>query len=425
MNNIKSQFPIFQSHPELVYLDNAASTQTPVSVIQAMDEYYTKYRANIHRGIYDLSQQSTEEYERARAKVAQFINAEKEEIVFTSGTTHGLNLLARSLAKNLQPGDNIVLTRLEHHANLVPWQQIAKEKGVEIRFIDLDLQMEEMDGDDLVFANMQNKFPIAKFSGPFTLDTSSAQKLIDKNTKIVSFSLVSNVLGNITHANEIIDVAKQYGAITIVDAAQAMAHIPLDIKNLDCDFLVFSGHKMYGPTGIGVLYGKKERLQILDPYFYGGDMVSIVTYQDAQWADIPVRFEGGTPNIAGAIGLGAAVEFIESIGWNNLIDHEVRLTERLFSELQKIEGVKIIGPEFGESRIGVVSFVLEGIHTHDVAEILNRDHVCIRGGHHCAMPLMQYLGLPGTNRVSVGIYNSLEDIDRLVSALQKVKKIFN
>lgn len=392
MKDIKSQFPIFQNHPNLVYLDNAASTQTPVSVVQAMDEYYKNYRANIHRGIYDLSQQATEAYEKAREKVAQFINAEKEEIVFTSGTTHGLNLLARSLGKNLQPGDNIVLTRLEHHANLVPWQQIAKEKGVEIRFIDLD--------------------------------TSSAQKLIDKNTKIVSFSLVSNVLGNITHANEIIEVAKQYGAITIVDAAQAMAHISIDITNLDCDFLVFSGHKMYGPTGIGVLYGKKDRLETLEPYFYGGDMVSIVTYQDAQWADIPARFEGGTPNIAGAIGLGAAVDFITSIGWNNLIEHEVRLTEKFFSELQKIEGVKIIGPEFGESRIGVVSFVLEGIHTHDVAEILNRDQVCIRGGHHCAMPLMQYLGLPGTNRVSVGIYNSLEDIDRLALALQKVKKIF-
>jgi cysteine desulfurase/selenocysteine lyase len=424
MQNIKSQFPIFQSHPNLVYLDNAASTQTPVSVAQAMDEYYKNYRANIHRGIYDLSQKATEEYERARAKVAQFINAEKEEIVFTSGTTHGLNLLARSLGKNLQPGDNIVLTRLEHHANLVPWQQIAKEKGVEIRFIDLDIEMNEMDGDDLVFANMQNKFPIAKFSGPFNLDTSSAQKLIDKNTKIVSFSLVSNVLGNITHANEIIALAHNVGAITVVDAAQAIAHIPIDIKNLDCDFLVFSGHKMYGPTGIGVLSGKKERLQTLEPYFYGGDMVSIVTYQDAEWADTPARFEGGTPNIAGAIGLGAAIDFIASIGWNNLIEHEVRLTEKLFSELQKIEGVKIIGPEFGESKIGVVSFVLEGIHTHDVAEILNRDQVCIRGGHHCAMPLMQYLGLPGTNRVSVGIYNSLEDIDRLALALQKVKKIF-
>jgi len=424
MKDIKSQFPIFQSHPELVYFDNAASTQTPESVIQAMDNYYKNYRANIHRGLYDLSQKATEEYENGRAKIAQFINAKKEEVIFTSGTTHGLNLLARSLGKNLQPGDNIVLTRLEHHANLVPWQQIAKEKGVEIRFIDLNIEMNEIDGDDLVFANMQNKFPIAKFSGPFNLDTSSAQKLIDKNTKIVSFSLVSNVLGNITHANEIIDVAKQYGAITIVDAAQAIAHIPLDIKNLDCDFLVFSGHKMYGPTGIGVLYGKKDRLETLEPYFYGGDMVSTVTYQDAEWADTPARFEGGTPNIAGAIGLGVAVDFITSIGWNNLIEHEVRLTEKLFSELQKIEGVKIIGPEFGESRIGVVSFVLEGIHTHDVAEILNRDQVCIRGGHHCAMPLMQYLGLPGTNRVSVGIYNSLEDIDILVSALQKVKKIF-
>lgn len=424
MQNVKLQFSIFQSHPKLVYLDNAASTQTPESVIQAMDNYYKNYRANIHRGLYDLSQKATDEYEKARQKIAQFINAEKEEIIFTSGTTHGLNFLANSLGKNLQAGDNIVLTRAEHHANLLPWQQIAKEKGVEIRFIDLDVQMEEMDGDDLVFANMQNKFPIADFFGPFNLDVNSAKNLIDKKTKIVSFGLVSNTLGNIAPANEIIDLAHNVGAITVLDAAQAMAHIPIDIKNLDCDFLVFSGHKMYGPTGIGVLYGKKERLQTLEPYFYGGDMVSEVTYQDAEWSDIPARFEGGTPNIAGAIGLGAAVDFITSIGWNNLTQHEVGLTERLFSELQKIEGIKIIGPEFGESRIGVVSFVLEGIHTHDVAEILNRDQLCIRGGHHCAMPLMQYLGLPGTNRVSVGIYNSFEDIDILAGALQKVKKIF-
>lgn len=421
---IKKQFPIFQNHPKLVYLDNAASTQTPEVVLEKMNDYYTKYRSNIHRGLYDLSQKATQEYEQAREKIGEFINGEKDEIIFTSGTTHGLNFLAHSLGKNLNPGDNIVLTRSEHHANLVPWQMIAKEKGVELRFIDLDLNMEEMDGDDLVFANMQNKFPIAEFSGPFNLDINSAKTLIDKNTKIVSFGLVSNTLGNIVQANKIINIAKQYGAITIVDAAQAIGHMPLDVKNIDCDFLVFSGHKMYGPTGIGVLYVKKERLENLEPFFFGGDMVNEVTYQEAQWAEIPARFEGGTPNIAGAIGLGAAVDFIESIGWNNILEHEVRLTEKLFSELKKIEGIKIIGPEFGERRIGVVSFVLEGIHTHDVAEILNREKVCIRGGHHCTMPLMQYLGLPGTNRISVGIYNSQEDIDILISGLQKLKKIF-
>ncbi len=404
-DHIKQQFPIFQHHPNLVYLDSAASTQTPQVVIDAMNNYYTHYRANIHRGLYDLSQQATEAYENARQKVAAFIGAAPNEIIFTSGTTQGLNFLAKSLGQQLQPGDNIVLTRSEHHANLIPWQQLAKERGVELRFIDLDV-------------------PTATRAGTYTPTKSSAEQCIDKNTKIVSFSLVSNVLGTITLANDIIDIAKQYGAITIVDAAQAMAHMPIDIKQVDADFLVFSGHKMYGPTGIGVVYGRKERLETLEPYMYGGDMVAEVSYQDATWADIPARFEGGTPNIAGAIGLGAAVDFIQSLGWNTIIEHEVPLTEKLCTELKTIEGLTIIGAEFGENRIGVVSFVIDGIHSHDVAEILNRDQVCIRGGHHCAMPLMQYLGLGGTNRISVGIYTSWQDIDMCIAALKKTTQIF-
>ncbi len=400
MKNIKSQFPIFENHPDLVYLDSAASTQTPQIVLDAMNEYYTQYRANIHRGLYDLSARATEKYEEAREKVAGFIGAETNEVIFTSGTTHGLNLLARGLCKNLKAGDNIVLTRLEHHANLVPWQEYAQEKGVELRFIELNDNYE--------------------------LDINSAKQLIDKNTKVVSFSLVSNVLGTITIANipEIFKYAQSVGAITVVDAAQAMAHMGPDVKVLDCDFLVFSGHKMYGPTGIGVLYGKKERLEQLEPFFYGGDMIREVTYEKSSWADIPERFEGGTPNIAGAIGLGAAVDFIQSIGILNIIDHEVRLQEKLFEELNKIDGLKIIGPEFGEPRIGVVSFTLEGIHPHDIAEILNRDNVCIRAGHHCAMPLMKKLDLSGTSRISIGMYNTEEDIEKCVAAIQKVKTIF-
>lgn len=400
MKDIKSQFPIFQKHPDLVYLDSAASTQTPQVVLDAMDEYYTEYRANIHRGLYDLSARATEKYEEAREKVAAFIGAEKNEVIFTSGTTHGLNLLARGLCKNLKAGDNIVLTSLEHHANLVPWQEYAREKGVELRFIELNDNYE--------------------------LDINSTKQRIDKNTKVVSFSLVSNVLGTITIANipEIFEYAQSVGAITVVDAAQAMAHMGPDVKVLDCDFLVFSGHKMYGPTGIGVLYGKKERLETLEPFFYGGDMIREVTYEKSSWADIPERFEGGTPNIAGAIGLGAAVDFIQSIGILNIIQHEVPLQEKLFEELNKIEGLKIIGPEFGEPRIGVVSFTLEGIHPHDIAEILNRDNVCIRAGHHCAMPLMKKLNLFGTNRISIGVYNTEEDIEKCVAAIQKVKTIF-
>ncbi len=400
MKDIKSQFPIFQKHPDLVYLDSAASTQTPQIVLDAMNEYYTKYRSNIHRGLYNLSARATDEYENARGKVAQFIGAEKNEIIFTSGTTHGLNLLARGLCKNLKAGDNIVLTCYEHHANLVPWQEYAREKGIELRFIELNDNYE--------------------------LDINSAKQLIDENTKVVSFALVSNVLGTITIASipEIIEYAQSVGAVTVLDAAQAAGHIGLDVKFIGCDFLVFSGHKMYGPTGIGVLYGKKERLETLEPFLYGGDMIREVTYEKASWADIPERFEGGTPNIAGAIGLGAAVDFIESIGVLKIIDHEVHLQERLFEELNKIEGLKIIGPEFGEPRIGVVSFTLDGIHPHDIAEILNRDNVCIRAGHHCAMPLMKKLNLSGTNRISIGMYNTQEDIQKFLESIQNVKTIF-
>ncbi len=400
MKNIRSQFPIFQKHPDLVYLDSAASTQTPQVVLDAMDEYYTQYRANIHRGLYDLSARATEKYEEAREKVAKFIGAEKDEVIFTSGTTHGLNFLARSLCKNLKAGDNIVLTSYEHHANLVPWQEYAREKGVELRFIELNDNYE--------------------------LDINSAKQRIDKNTKIVSFSLVSNVLGTITIASipEIFEYAQSVGAITVVDAAQAVGHMGVDVKYIGCDFLVFSGHKMYGPTGIGVLYGKKERLETLEPFFYGGDMIREVTYEKSSWADIPERFEGGTPNIAGAIGFGAAVDFIQSIGTLKIIDHEVRLQEKLFEELNKIDGLKIIGPKFGEPRIGVVSFTLDGIHPHDIAEILNRDNVCIRAGHHCAMPLMKKLNLAGTSRISMGMYNTEEDIEKCVAAIQKVKTIF-
>lgn len=408
MNNIKSQFPIFQNHPDLVYLDSAASTQTPQIVLDAMNEYYTQYRANIHRGLYDLSARATDQYEKAREKVANFIGAEKNEIIFTSGTTHSLNFLARSLCKDLKAGDNIVLTQLEHHANLVPWQEYAREKGVELRFIEVAT-------------------PSARSDRPYELNLESVEKLIDENTKVVSCSLVSNVLGTITLASipKIFEYAHSVGAVTVLDAAQAVGHMGLDVKVIGCDFLVFSGHKMYGPTGIGVLYGKQERLETLEPYFYGGDMVSTVTYDVSSWAEIPERFEGGTPNIAGAIGLGSAVDFIGSIGFLNIVDHEVHLQEKIFEELKQIDGLKVIGPEFGEPRIGVVSFTLEGVHPHDIAEILNRDQVCIRAGYHCAMPLMKKLNLSGTSRISIGIYNTEEDIQKCIESIKKVKAIFH
>lgn len=397
MQEIKSQFSIFQNHPNLVYLDSAASTQTPQIVLDAINEYYTNYRSNIHRGLYDLSATATKKYEEARAKVAQFIGANEKEIIFTSGTTHGLNFLASSLGKNLKKGDNIVLTQLEHHANLVPWQMVAKERGVELRFTEL-----------------QN----------FEVNMESAKKLIDENTKIVSFSLVSNALGTIAPVQEIVALAKSVGAVTIIDAAQAVAHMSINVKQLDCDFLVFSGHKMYGPTGIGVVYGKKETLETLEPYFYGGDMIREVTFENSTWADIPERFEGGTPNIAGAIGLGVAVDFIDSISFEKIQQHEKELTEKFLFELEKIEGIKIIGSKNVKKRTGVISFTLEGVHPHDVAEILNRDNIAVRVGHHCCMPLMKLLGLPGTARVSIGVYTTESDIEKFIQGIKKVKSIF-
>jgi len=404
LKECKICFPIFQKHPNLVYLDSASSTQTPQTVLDAVNDYYINYRANIHRGLYDLSGTATQKYEEARKTVGKFISASSKEIVFTSGTTHGLNLLASGVQNTLQPGDNIVLTEMEHHANLIPWQKIAKKKGMELRFIPMNREQ--------------------RTGNSYELGVSDIENLIDEKTKIVSFTLVSNTLGTINPAEEIIARAKKIGAITIVDAAQAMAHMPIDVKILDCDFMVFSGHKMYGPTGIGVLYGKKERLEALEPFFYGGDMVRSVSYEDATWADVPEKFEGGTPNIAGAIGLGAAVEFIQSTGFDKIQNHETQLTNKLINQLNSIPDARIIGLNSEEKRIGVVSFLLKDIHPHDVAEILNRDQVCVRTGHHCTMPLMKKLGLPGTVRASVGIYNTEDDIDKLFASLARVMAVF-
>ncbi len=402
LSTIKTRFPIFKNYPKLVYLDNASTTQTPQIVLDAMNEYYSTNRANIHRGIYNLSTEATKKYEEARNKIAKFINAEPEEIIFTSGTTHGLNMLATTLGKKLSHTDNIVLTRLEHHANLVPWQQISQTTGAKLKFIELneDLQLDEI----------------------------SLEKIIDDNTKIVSFTALSNTLGTKVNVETIVQHAKKVNAITIVDAAQLVSHEQIDVKKLDCDFLVFSGHKMYGPTGIGVLYGKKELLEKLDPFFYGGDMVNEVSYETATWADVPQKFEGGTPNIAGAIGLGAAIDFIQEIGWETIQKNEQELVKYLFSKLPKFVNIiaspRLGGVGVGEHHNSIISFTIDGVHPHDIAEILNRHHIAIRAGHHCTMPLMKHLDITGTTRVSLGLYNTKEDIDKLISALEEVKNIF-
>lgn len=409
MREIKKNFPIFQSNPDLVYFDSAATTQTPGAVIEATNNYYTKFRANVHRGLYNLSVQATEQYEGGRAELTKFINADPDEIIFTAGATAGLNQLAYYLSPRLSHRDNVVLTRLEHHANLVPWQVMAKHYGFALRFIEVT--------DD------------------FALDLDSAKKLIDENTKIVSVCLASNVLGTVNPVEEIIKLARQKAlkCYAIADAAQAAPHRPIDVKKLDCDWLVLSGHKMYGPTGTGVLYGKKILLEEhLEPFFYGGDMVREVSYQDAILADVPQKFEAGTPNIAGAIGLGAAVRFIRKIGWETIQNRERKLTKKLLDGLISL-GATIIGPAAivapGEpiaagNRIGVVSFVLPGVHPHDAAEFLGQEGICVRAGFHCAEPLHRHLGLnAGTVRASIGLYTTSEDIEKLINGIMKTKEM--
>lgn len=396
---MKTNFPILANNPSLVYLDTGASALKPGVVIEKMREYYEEYGVNVHRGMYPLSDRATVEYEAAREKIARFLNAEREEIVFTSGTTHGLNMLAEILCRDLKTGDGIVLTRMEHHANLIPWQEQAKKRGLILKFIELT--------DDI------------------TLDMESARQVIDEKTKIVSFTAISNVLGTVTPAKELVALAHAVGAYAVIDAAQGIVHKKTDVKDLDCDFLVFSGHKLYGPTGIGVVYGKKEHLERLNPFFFGGDMIKYVTYECAEWADVPNKFEAGTPSIAAAIGLGAAVDFVESTGWEKIQNHETEVSQYLFSQLSAVEGLAIIGPKDPAFRSGVCSFVMNGIHPHDIGDLLGQQNIAVRVGHHCAMPLIQMLGLTGTVRASLGIYNTKEDVDRLAEAIDRVKQIFH
>ncbi len=393
---IKSDFPIFQTHPTLVYLDHASTNQTPQVVIDSMHDYYTNYRANTHRGLYELSEKATTAYEQARGDVATFIRAETEEIIFTSGTTHGLNLLANQLSRKLTKDDNIVLTRLEHHANLIPWQQVAKRTGCELRFITINKTGE--------------------------IDLASAYEVIDEQTKIVSMTGLSNALGTVVPLTELITIAQEYEAATVIDAAQMVGHSPIDVKQLDCDFLVFSGHKMYGPTGIGILYGKRDRLEAMEPWYFGGEMVEDVNYTTASWAPSPWKFEAGTQNIAGVIGLRAAIRFITEIGFETIQKQEQELTNHLLTNLPS--DCIVIGPGAGQARGSIVSFLVPGAHPHDVAQILGQGGVAVRAGHHCAKPLMKYMDVPGTVRASFGIYNTTDDVDRLIAGIEEVKKVF-
>lgn len=401
---IRADFPILSEiHHDrvpLVYLDNAASSQKPLAVIEALDHYYRTSNANVHRGIHKLSEVATQAYEDSRVKIKRFINAgSKREIIFTRGTTESINLVAQTWGRaNLQAGDVIVSTVMEHHSNIVPWQILAAEKGFIVRYIPvLD------DG---------------------TLDMDAYASLLrDEPIKLVTVMHVSNVLGTINPVAEMARQAHATGALIMVDGAQSIPHMPVDVQALDVDFFAFSGHKMVGPTGIGILYGKRQHLEAMPPWQGGGDMISRVSLSGSTWNDLPYKFEAGTPIIAGAIGLGYAVDYLNSLGMEQVHAHEQMLTEYALDRLVEVPGLTLYGPD-ADQKGAVAAFSLEGVHAHDVAQILDAEGIAVRAGHHCAMPLHDELGIPATARASFYLYNMTSEIDALIEGLYKVKKAF-
>ena len=391
----KENFPLLRNNPGLVYLDNSATTQKPEQVIKSMSDFYENFNANVHRGIHKLSMQATLAYQQARQTVAGFIGAAPEEIIFTKGTTEALNFLAQVLSLGLKPGDEIVLTEMEHHSNLLPWLVLARQKNLQLKFIQVT--------DD------------------FRLDLTAARKMITSKTKIVSMVQMSNVLGTINPIQELAHLAQAVGSVLIVDAAQSIAHLPINVKELNCDFLVFSGHKIGGPTGIGVLYGKKERLETLEPYQYGGGMVKEVLITNSSisssWANLPQKFEAGTPPIAEAVGLAAAVNYLQSLGLARIWQHSAELTKLVLDKLLRIPRLKLLGPAEAEQRGPIFSFIIEGIHSHDLGEALDNKGIAVRAGHHCAKPLLDKFNVNDAIRASFYIYNDSADVDKLLEAL--------
>ena len=393
---IKKDFPIF-SGSDLVYLDNAATTQKPQSVLNEVDSLYSEANANVHRALYSLGSEATERFENSRKKVAKYIGANSEkEIVYTSGTTESINLLARSIGNTLKPGDEILISEMEHHSNIVPWQMAAQRTGATLKYLSI-----KKTGD---------------------LDISNPEKYFTSNTKIVSLTHMSNVLGTINPIKKLSEKAHQVGAIMIVDGAQGASHMPVDVKELGCDFYAFSGHKMLGPTGIGVLWGKTEYLEEMDPFMGGGEMINTVTMESSTWNDIPYKFEAGTPNFAQAVGLGAAIDYLQNIGMNNIATHEQMLIKYALGKLNQIDGLRIHGS--AKDRGGVISFNTDGIHPHDLAQFLNEDNIAIRVGHHCAQPLLKALGETATARMSFYIYNDESDVDKFCESLETIKNYF-
>lgn len=402
-HELRDDFPILTREIRpgvpLIYLDNAATSQKPISVIESMNQFYLQQNSNIHRGIHQLAEEATIEYEEARVRIAAFIGADSwQEIVFTRNTTEAINLLAYSWGRNkLDPGDRVLSTEMEHHANIVPWHMLAESHGVELDFIPVT-----QDG---------------------KLDLEAYKLLLKKEPKLVTFAHMSNVLGTINPVAEMTALAHEAGALVIIDAAQSVPHLSVDVTAIDVDFMAFSGHKMLGPTGIGVLYGKKALLNEMPPFLGGGDMIRRVQLDGFTTNDTPYKFEAGTPAIAEAIGFGVAIDYLENLGMDNVFAHEQEMIAYALERLEEVPGLRVYGPE-AEAKGGVASFTFEGVHPHDVAQILDQDGIAVRAGHHCAMPIHEKLCIPATTRASFYIYNTTEEVDALIEGLYEVKKIF-
>ena len=402
VDKIRGDFPglkrSFNGKP-VVYLDSGASSLKPMQVIKAEEDFYANHYANVHRGIYALSEEATDMFEGAREKVAKFIGArESREMIWTRGTTEGLNLVAYSLGEKIKPGDEIVGTVMEHHSNHVPWQLLVRRKKAVLKHVDVDdegyLRMEQYD------------------------------KLITDKTKIVTVTHVSNVLGTINPIKEIAKMAHDHGALCVVDGAQSTPHMPVDVKALGCDFFAFSGHKMCGPSGIGGLWGRAEVLEGMEPFLGGGDMIREVHLQESKWADLPAKFEAGTPNIAGGVALGATVDYLNSVGMEWIEHHDEELVAYGMKRLHEVKGLRLLGPPDPKKHAGVLAFWLDFAHPHDVAQVMDSEAVCVRAGHHCAMPVNERFGVPATTRASVYLYNNPSDIDQMVGAVDKVRRLF-
>ena len=396
--NVKKDFPIFENNEGLIYLDSSATSQSPKQVINAIADFYNKYKSNIHRGVYDLSEMSTELYEKSKEKCASFLNCNPQEIIYTKNATEALNLAAYSLTSDLKEGDEVLVTEMEHHSNFVPWQQLCKSRNL--------------------------KFSVIKVNEDFTLE--NIENKITEKTKILALTHVSNATGSVNDIKEICKLANDNNIITIIDGCQSVPHKKIDLKDLNCDFFAFSVHKMLGPMGLGILFGKEKLLEKLSPFLYGGDMIRDVRIDDTDFNDIPWKFEAGTPNVAAAVGFSAAIDYLNKIGMENIEKYENELKEYALEKLSEVEGIKIYKPK---SQAGIISFNLYNndklIHPHDVSAVLNDKKIAIRSGHHCAQVLMDKLKVPATCRISFYIYNTKEDIDKVAEALKEARKVFN